>query len=120
MTLRRPSEYEGDGHAAEAAPVVKLDWTAAAIGASIVALRSTLESSRDEDTMSIPSLNVVTCLHAISARLTEATALSKAAMTCAEAGSEREALRIALDLDVLLREAITMHSALCLVGRMRV
>lgn len=67
-----------------------------------------------------PSLSVMTCLQAIGTRLGEAAAVSKAAATCAEAGSEREALRIALDLDVLLHEAITLHGALCLVGRMRV
>lgn len=68
--------------------------------------------------MIAPSLSIVTCLHEISTRLTAAAAVSKAAVTCAEAGSEREALRIALDLDTLLHEATTLHGALCLVGRM--
>ena len=39
-------------------------------------------------------------------------------VVCAESGSEREALRIAMDLDELLNEASTLHGAVCLVGRM--
>ncbi|MCJ2133119.1 hypothetical protein MKK69_03400 [Methylobacterium sp. J-026] len=51
---------------------------------------------------------------AISARLTEAAALAKAALVCAD--SEREAVRIVLDLDVPLSEAKTLHGAICLIG----
>lgn len=57
-------------------------------------------------------------LREISSRLTDAAAIAKAAVVCAESGSEREALRIAMDLDELLSEAATLHGAVCLLGRM--
>jgi hypothetical protein len=60
-----------------------------------------------------------TCLGEISSRLTDAAAIAKAAVVCAESGSEREALRIAMDLDELLSEAGTLHGAVCLIGRMQ-
>lgn len=64
-------------------------------------------------------LSVKACLDEISGRLTDAAAIAKAAVTCAENGSEREALRIAMDLDELLSEAATLHGAMCLIGRMQ-
>jgi hypothetical protein len=63
------------------------------------------------------SLSVTAGLIAICARLTEAAAPAKAALVCARAGSEREAVRIVLDLDVPLSEAQTLHGAICLIGR---
>ena len=66
----------------------------------------------------MPNLSLVACLSAITARLGDASALARAALVCAEAGSEREALRIVLDLDALLYEATTLHAALCLIGRL--
>lgn len=63
-------------------------------------------------------LSIRACLEEISARLTDAAAIAKAAVVCAESGSEREALRIAMDLDELLSEAGTLHGAVCLMGRM--
>ena len=63
-------------------------------------------------------LSIAGCLAEISVRLTDAAAIAKAAVICAESGSEREALRIAMDLDELLNEASTLHGAVCLVGRM--
>lgn len=66
-----------------------------------------------------PALSPAACLHAISARLTEASALVAAALACAQAGSERQALRLVLDLDIPLREAATLHGALCLLGRLQ-
>lgn len=68
--------------------------------------------------MSGSGLSIRACLHEISARLTDAAAIAKAAVTCAESGSDREALRIAMDLDELLNEAATLHGAVCLIGRM--
>ena len=68
--------------------------------------------------MSGPGLSITTCLAEISKRLTDAAAIAKAAVVCAESGSEREALRIAMDLDELLSEAGTLHGAVCLIGRM--
>ena len=66
---------------------------------------------------SATGLSVTATLAAISVRLTEAAALAKAAMVCARTGSEREAVRIVLDLDVPLSEAQTLHGAICLIGR---
>lgn len=51
---------------------------------------------------------------AISTRLTQAAALAKTTLVCAD--SEREAVRIVLDLDVPLSEAKTLHGAICLIG----
>ena len=69
--------------------------------------------------MSEAGLSITTCLGEISARLTDAAAIAKAAVVCAQSGSEREALRIAMDLDELLSEAGTLHGAVCLIGRMQ-
>ena len=68
--------------------------------------------------MSGSGLSITGCLSEISERLTDAAAIAKAAVVCAESGSEREALRIAMDLDELLSEAETLHGAMCLIGRM--
>ncbi len=69
--------------------------------------------------MSVAGLSITACLSEISLRLTDAAAIACAAVTCAESGSEREALRIAMDLDELLHEAETLHGAVTLIGRMR-
>ena len=58
------------------------------------------------------------CLRAISSRLGDGATIAKAALVCAESGSEREAVRIALNLDQLLHEAGTLHGAMALIGRM--
>lgn len=63
-------------------------------------------------------MDITTCLEALSTRLTDAAAVAKAAVACAQNGSEREAVRIALDLDELLAESQTLHGAVCLLGRM--
>lgn len=62
-------------------------------------------------------LSITVGLREISTRLTDATAIAKAAVICAESGSEREALKIAMDVDELLNEARTLHGAVCLIGR---
>jgi hypothetical protein len=67
--------------------------------------------------VSAARLDITACLNEISARLTDAAAIAKAAVTCAESGSEREAIRIAIDLEELLHEAQTLQGAVCLVGR---
>lgn len=64
------------------------------------------------------ALSIATCLAEISTRMTDAAAVAKAARTCAEAGSEREALRIAMDLDEMLAEVATLHGAMRFIGRM--
>ena len=63
-------------------------------------------------------LSIRACLEEISAPLTDAAAIAEAAVVCAESGSEREALRIAMDLDELLSEAGTLGGAARLMGRM--
>ena len=68
--------------------------------------------------MSAAGLSNKACLAEISGRLTDAAAIAKAAVTCAESGSEREAVRIAMDLDELVHEVSTLHGAMCLIGRM--
>lgn len=66
-----------------------------------------------------PRLSITACLGEISGRLTDAAAIAKAALACAEAGSEREAVRIAMELDELLAEADTLHHAVCLLARLQ-
>ena len=63
-------------------------------------------------------LSITALFAEISSRLTDAAAVAKAALVCAEAGSEREAVRIAMDLDTLLHEAGTLHGAVCLIARL--
>ena len=53
-----------------------------------------------------------------SIKLSDAAAIAKAAVACATEGSEREALRIVIDLDRLLHDVQTLHGAVCLIGRM--
>lgn len=64
------------------------------------------------------NLNITEGLREIATRLTDAAAIAKAAVTCAESGSEREAVRLSLDLDELLGEAETLHRAVTLLNRM--
>ena len=56
------------------------------------------------------------CLREMSTRLGDAAAVARASVVCAESGSEREAVRIAMDIDVLLSEAQTLHSTVCLLA----
>lgn len=63
-------------------------------------------------------LTIIVGLREISRRLADAAAIAKGAVACAEAGSEREALRIAMDLDEMIHEIATLHGATRLVGRM--
>jgi hypothetical protein len=67
--------------------------------------------------MSVTEISITACLHEMSSRLTDAAAIGKAALVCAENGSEREGLRIAMDLDELLHQVQTLHGAVCLIGR---
>jgi hypothetical protein len=63
-------------------------------------------------------LTITSGLQEISRRLTDAAAIAKGAAACAEAGSEHEGLRIAMDLDELIHEVATLHGAMCLLVRM--
>jgi hypothetical protein len=48
------------------------------------------------------TISITGCLKEISGRLTDAAAVAKAAVTCAESGSEHAAVRIVLELDEML------------------
>lgn len=63
-------------------------------------------------------VTVTYCLHEISLRLSDAAAIAKAAVASAEAGSEGEAGRIAMDPDELMNEAETLHRCVCLISRL--
>ena len=63
-------------------------------------------------------LTITSGLREISRRLTDAAAIAKGAVACAEAGSETEALRIAMDLDETIHEVRDLHGAVRLLGRM--
>lgn len=67
--------------------------------------------------MSAAGRSIVACLTEISLRLSSAAAIAKEAVSCAESGAEREVLRIAMDLDELLHEAVILHGAVALIGR---
>ena len=54
------------------------------------------------------TISIMGCLREISGRLTDAAAIAKAAVTCAESGSEHQAVRIVLELDEMLHEANTL------------
>jgi len=65
------------------------------------------------------TISITGCLKEISGRLTDAAAVEKAAVTCAESGSEHEAVRIVLELDEMLHEASTLLNGVTLLNRMR-
>jgi hypothetical protein len=67
--------------------------------------------------MGVTGISITACLHEMSSRLTDAAAIGKAALVCAESGSELEGLRIAMDRDELLHQVQTLHGAVCLIGR---
>lgn len=64
-------------------------------------------------------LTITDCLREIEARLSRAAAITRAGLTCAEAGHEGEALRIVLDLEQLTGEADHLLGMAALMGRMR-
>ncbi len=64
------------------------------------------------------TMDITTCLEAMSTRLVDAAAVAQAAVTCAKSGSEHEAVGIAMQLDGLLNEAQTLHGAVCLIARL--
>ncbi|WP_457107617.1 hypothetical protein [Methylobacterium sp. P5_C11] len=68
--------------------------------------------------MSQAQMNITACLHEDYIQLSDAAAIAKAAVACAEAGSEHQALQIIMDLDTRLHEATTLHGAVYLIGRM--
>ena len=64
-------------------------------------------------------ISITGCLKEISGRLTDAAAVAKAAVTCAESGSERQAVRIVLEVEEMLHEASTLLNGITLLNRMR-
>jgi hypothetical protein len=69
--------------------------------------------------MSPPPITVTVLLRQIADWLTDAAALARAAATCAESGSEAEAVRLSLDLDERLHEAEGLHCAVRLIARLQ-
>lgn len=67
--------------------------------------------------MSESSVTLAECLAEMSELLTDAAAVAKAAVTCAESGSEHEAIRIAMNLDEVVHEAMTLHGVMRLINR---
>lgn len=65
------------------------------------------------------SLTITECLQEIAERLSRAAAIAGAGLTCAEAGHEKEALRIVLDLEQLTGEADHLLGVAALMGRMQ-
>lgn len=66
--------------------------------------------------MSRTGPSTTACLHEMCIRLSDAAAIAKAAVACAEAGSEHQAVQIIVDLDTRLHETTTLHGAVCLIG----
>jgi hypothetical protein len=60
---------------------------------------------------------VKTCIDVISAVLSEADALAKAAKQCAAAGNMEGAFQIALDVEPLLHEANSLVQAAAVIRR---
>lgn len=68
--------------------------------------------------MSPEPITVTNLLRDIAERLGDATAIARAAVSCAESGSEHEAVRLSLDLDERLHEAEALHRAVTLIARL--
>ena len=69
--------------------------------------------------MRVEGLDTKAFLREISSRLNDAAAGAHAALTCAERGAEREAIGIVVDLDGLLHDVSSLHSALLVTRRPR-
>jgi hypothetical protein len=64
------------------------------------------------------AMTVRSGLEAITKRLTDAVAIAKAALACANAGAQGRAVQIALDLEEPVREANTLLNMISLLQRM--
>jgi hypothetical protein len=64
-------------------------------------------------------ISITGCLCEIRDRLTDAAAVAKAAVTCAESGSELQAVRIVLDVEEMIHEASTLLNGVTLLNRTR-
>jgi len=62
-------------------------------------------------------ISITGCLYEIRDRLTDAAAVAKAAVTCAESGSERQAVRIILEVEEMIHEASTLLNGVTLMRR---
>jgi hypothetical protein len=65
------------------------------------------------------SLTLVDCLEAIASRLAEAARVTGAALACARAGAEDEAVRLVLDLERHTYEADKLLAAVTVLSRSR-
>ncbi len=62
-------------------------------------------------------ISITGCLCEIRDRLNDAAAVAKAAVTCAESGSEHQAVRIVLDVEEMIHEASTLLNGITLLRR---
>lgn len=69
--------------------------------------------------MSVEGLDTKAFLRETSSRLNDAAAVAQAALVCAERDAEREAIGIVADLDSLLHDISSLHSALLVTRRPR-
>lgn len=67
--------------------------------------------------MGTGELSITAFLEEISTRLDVVAARARAALSCAESGSEGEALRIAMDIDEVIYEVKMLHGAMRLAAR---
>jgi hypothetical protein len=68
----------------------------------------------EQDVISVPA-----CLSEIEMRLSRAAAIARAGLVCAQAGEDREALRIVLDIEQLTGEATLLLGIAAIAGRRR-
>jgi hypothetical protein len=67
--------------------------------------------------MGAGDLSITAFLVEISTRLDAVAARARAALSCAQSGSEKEALRIAMDIDEVIYEVKMLHGAMRLAAR---
>jgi hypothetical protein len=65
------------------------------------------------------SLTLVDCLEEIASRLADAARVTSAALACARAGAEEEAVRLVMDLEQHTYEADKLLAAMTILARVR-
>lgn len=69
--------------------------------------------------MGVEGLDTKAFLREISSRLNDAAAVASSALLCAERDAEREAIGIVADLDSVLNDVTSLHSALLVTRQPR-
>lgn len=67
--------------------------------------------------MAVKITSITEYLVEIRTRLVDAAAVATGAVACAEAGSEESAIQIAMELDEITHEIMTLHGAMRLLNR---